>query len=787
MRHYLIIMYLLIGLGPVAAKTPLSVLPMVDSVLHGLSDQQRLAQILWAYQESVPLTSNLPPNELGGIYLTKPSEQVKSLDLDLVVALQLDVDLSPGINDLPSVSTLAAIQDDALLKEYFTLLRNECLELGYDFVVLPPDVGIPVSARQLIDKLHLFDSTYFLAPQLLGFDPPTNKKRFVEQAMSGNVLVIDPRRSQEYTKGIKKSAHRVSEVDQLVRMLIYAKYFRTGQVITPLKRSNLLMRIYRSAIIPFQKNPSTLPLSTPLIGLWSPDSTGSLMTDFSFYANRVYDAMEEVVPFGTPVVIDARTDVIEARQFAYSIQQTNPIIWVCTPENVVNVNADAFLVAPELNDYLSGALPQLLFGSSDINGKSIFPLPAFISQYVQESVQSRGILGFAKPQLSGMKVNYLDSIRLLAYEMIQKTASPGCQVVVAKGGNIVFQEAYGHLTYDSLMPTANSTIYDIASVTKVTSTLLAIMDLHQSGLIDLDSAVSNYLPSYDSTNKSHITIRQLLAHNAGLRSYIPFWKRSLKGDFLESFYYHSKEDEAGDVRSYGLKPDPALKDTLNNWIRKSSLIKFKDKVHYVYSDLGFMLLHQIVEQITGESIDQYVQRRFYDNLKLERTVFNPLEKGFERYEIAPTEYDDFYRKEQVWGEVHDRNAVVFGGVAGHAGLFSTAKELTVLMQMILQDGYYDGEHYLNPGTISVFNKQYFENNRRGLGWDKPYSTDKVVSPSSFGHLGFTGTMVWADPVHDLVFVFLSNRIFPNADNSRLNDLNIRSRMLNLVYSSVIED
>jgi CubicO group peptidase (beta-lactamase class C family) len=202
-----------------------------------------------------------------------------------------------------------------------------------------------------------------------------------------------------------------------------------------------------------------------------------------------------------------------------------------------------------------------------------------------------------------------------------------------------------------------------------------------------------------------------------------------------------------------------------------------------------MILHQLVQVVSGNTLDEYLFKNFYEPLGLKRICFNPMDHGFERFEIAPTEYDYYFRDELVWGEVHDRNAAVFGGVAGHAGLFSNARELLTIMQTLVQGGSYGGHQLLLPATINYFNQQFYPNNRRALGWDKldeglkNFST--FSSPASFGHTGFTGTMVWADPLYNLTFVFLSNRIYPNANNHKLNRLDIRTRLQDVVYEALI--
>jgi CubicO group peptidase (beta-lactamase class C family) len=370
--------------------------------------------------------------------------------------------------------------------------------------------------------------------------------------------------------------------------------------------------------------------------------------------------------------------------------------------------------------------------------------------------------------------------------MIQNYATPGGQVLVARNGKIVFNKAYGFLTYDSLIKVSDNTLYDIASLTKVTSTLMALMKLVDQDEIELDSTLAHYLPAYRETNKADITIRSLLAHHAGLKSYIPFWKRSLRGDFMDVFYYKTQADESSDQRSYGYHPDPVMLDSLESWIVSSGI----DNPGYRYSDIGFMILHQVIESITGQSIEQFVSDHYYAPLKMSYTMFNPLNKGFEIYQIAPTEYDYYFREEQVWGNVHDRNAAIYGGIAGHAGLFSNAKDLAVLLQMVLQGGRYGGMNFFDPTTLDVFNHTYYSGNRRGLGWDKPGRSNPnisdLASATSFGHTGFTGTMIWVDPEYDLTFIFLSNRIFPDSRNTKLIRLDTRKRMQDLVYHSLLD-
>jgi CubicO group peptidase (beta-lactamase class C family) len=398
------------------------------------------------------------------------------------------------------------------------------------------------------------------------------------------------------------------------------------------------------------------------------------------------------------------------------------------------------------------------------------------------------MLGYSPPCLEDVDEEYINSVDEIAAEGIRNYATPGCQLSVVKNGSIVFEKSYGYFTYDSLKAVDRRTIYDLASITKVIATLPSIALLIDQGKIDLDDSISQHLPGFVSSNKSNVTIKQLLAHNGGIRSYIPFWRWAMNGDRLESFYYKTKEDEKQDIRSYGIEFHPAMRDSLTAWITKSDLIKNTE--NYNYSDLGYMILHLLVESVAEQPFDQFVEENFYQPMGL-NISFNPINKGFSYQTIAPTEFDERYRNEQVWGEVHDRNAHVFGGVAGHAGLFANATDLAKMMYMLTNGGYYAGQQFLKKETLELFNIRYFKNNRRGLGWDKKDwnkdAASSLASDSSFGHTGFTGTMVWADPGTDLIYVFLSNRIYPDSNNDKLMELNIRTEIHDVIYKSIMDE
>ena len=347
---------------------------------------------------------------------------------------------------------------------------------------------------------------------------------------------------------------------------------------------------------------------------------------------------------------------------------------------------------------------------------------------------------------------------------IAKGAYPGCQVLAMKDGKMLFRKSYGRLTYDSASPEVTmNTVYDIASVTKMVSTTLAMMKLVETGKVHLDDPLSRYLPYLKHTDKAKITIRQAMSHMARLKSFDPYWKTA---------------KDAEDPRESVL--EQVVASPLNG------------KSEYVYSDLGFILLGDLVQSVSGQRLDIFVHSHFYSPMGLCHTFYNPTEHGIDSVNIAPTEYDTHYRNWLVQGVVHDENAYAMGGVSGHAGLFSTADDLAKILQMLLNGGTYDGHRYLKPETIDLFNTRYYERQgcRRALGFDKPLlkgtggSACGEASQKSYGHTGFTGTMVWVDPESNMLFVFLSNRVYPSPKTNKLASMNIRTQIQSELYKSV---
>jgi CubicO group peptidase (beta-lactamase class C family) len=370
---------------------------------------------------------------------------------------------------------------------------------------------------------------------------------------------------------------------------------------------------------------------------------------------------------------------------------------------------------------------------------------------------------------------------------------PGCQILVAKNGVVVYNKSFGNLTYDNSQPVTSNTVYDIASITKVAGTLQAVMFLEERGMIDLDKKASYYLPEFNNTNKEDLVIRDILTHQAGLIPFIPYWKKTIdSAGFNATFYSSTRSDLFCNEVVPGVYSISSMEDSLWKWTIESNLLKKNKKTKqydYQYSDLGFYIMKRICEKQLNQPIDEFLAQNFYRPLGLSTMTYKPLGK-ISIDQIAPTEDDKLFRRSLVRGCVHDPGAAMFGGVAGHAGLFSNALDLAVLMQMNLQQGYYGGEKFFLPSTVGEFSKRQFDKNRRGLGWDKPDPdgngpTSDYASPNTFGHTGFTGTAVWIDPDQNLVYVFLSNRVYPDAGNTKLIKNNIRTKIHDVIYESIL--
>jgi CubicO group peptidase (beta-lactamase class C family) len=365
-------------------------------------------------------------------------------------------------------------------------------------------------------------------------------------------------------------------------------------------------------------------------------------------------------------------------------------------------------------------------------------------------------------------------------------------LLVARNGSIVYEKSYGYYTYDKIVPVSTQSIFDMASVTKICATTLAVMKLFDAGKIKLNDTLGKFIPWVRNTDKSGLTIHNILLHQAGLKAWIPFFKEVTDSSGIPNPLIFSKIRH----KNFSIPVADSLymrADWRDTMYKRMADSKLEAPGKYIYSDNDFIFLGLIVEKLSGKSLDTYVTENFYGPMNLQSTGFLPMQK-FNPAKIVPTEKEKTFRRQLLKGTVHDPGAAMFGGVAGHAGLFSCAEDLAVILQMLLNGGTYLGKQYLQKETIDLFTAYQSDISRRGFGFDKPEKDNATrkepypasrVSPLTFGHTGFTGTCVWADPKENLIYIFLSNRVHPQGgDNQLLLKMNVRSRIQDAIYEAM---
>ncbi|MBG9375640.1 serine hydrolase [Panacibacter sp. DH6] len=423
-------------------------------------------------------------------------------------------------------------------------------------------------------------------------------------------------------------------------------------------------------------------------------------------------------------------------------------------------------------------------------------LPVSVCQYKYGTgslvVEDRA-LPFTTPAALNIKDSLLYKVDSIANAGIFNRAFPGCVVLAARDGKVFLNKAYGFMAYDSLEPMKTSTIFDLASVTKISATNVSIMKLYEEGRIDLFKTLGDYLPWVATTDKANLQLADILLHQAGLKAFIPFYAEitdSLTGIPKPGFFKAMPDDTFNIQVADTMYMRHDWQDTMFARILQSPL---GTKGNYIYSDNDFIFLGKIVEQVTGKPLNVYVQETFYKPMNMQTTGFLPA-NTFALSGIAPTEKEKTFRLQQLRGSVHDPGAAMFGGVAGHAGLFSDAYDLAKLYQMLLNGGSFNNVQYLKRETIDYFTAYHSDNSRRGYGFDKPEKDNdkrrepypsKLATPLTYGHTGYTGTCVWVDPAYNLVYIFLSNRVFPDGGvNTRISQLNIRGAIQDVLYQAI---
>jgi len=463
---------------------------------------------------------------------------------------------------------------------------------------------------------------------------------------------------------------------------------------------------------------------------------------------------------------------------------------------------------------------QAIFGGASFSGRMPVTAGDFVAAGEGVATGPANRLGYASPLDVGLHPDTLQKIVQIINFAMRAKAMPGCQVLVARNGKVVWHQTFGYHTYRKKQPVRTDDIYDLASITKMASITTALMRLHDQGRFREDTVMGAYDPVPDNSNKANLLVADVLAHQSGMIAWIPFYYETMEpldtsqslisSSFSRTYplkigagtYFNRHVKYVDGLYQKFYSPDYPYqvadelflradwRDTIYKRIYDSGLISKE----YRYSGLGFYMFQQIIENLTDTLIYPYVWHNFYNPLGAHTLGYEPLER-FPMERIVPTEDDMYYRHELLQGHVHDMGAAMLGGVSGNAGLFGDANDLAKLMQMFLNGGTYGQRRYIREETLKLYTSCYdLENqNHRGLGFNKPvYWEDDAgpacnsASPLSFGHSGFTGTLAWADPAYDLVYIFLSNRVHPDMGNDLLIDMNVRTKVQQVIYNALMD-
>ena len=661
---------------------------------------------------------------------------------------------------------------------------------------------------------------------------------------------------KKITKAIRKKKLDKKDIEARVKKILLVKYnlglnnfkdIDTTNLLADLNKQTdtlnkqiaenaiTLLSLNNSSLIPLTKNSSQKiayiaigaskqnAIMTRLLGDYSADVY--LFGNKAKIGSELMDDVHKIIPAD-------ETDTSSAQQLIHSIQQKNYNVVVVGLHNYSRYPANNFgignaslyllnelgklnntivldfgnpyaiknfcnvknlLACYEDNDVTQNAAADWLSGKIQPSGK----LPVTVCEQYKfgDGITYNNYFPKVNPGSLNINENDLSKIDSIANDAIEKNAIPGCVVLAAKDGKVFYNKAFGYSSSDKIIPENTNMIFDLASCTKISATTFCIMKLYEEGKISLDNPLSDYLNWTYKTDKGNLKIRDILLHQAGLVPFIPFYREVIDSATGEpNWNVFSKTKNAQHLfrvaENLYLRND--WEDTLFTRILQSKLTAPNK---YVYSDNDFILLAKVVEAVTGKHLDEYVDENFYRPLHMTTTTFHPREK-FSLDEIAPTEYEKHFRQQLIWGDVHDEGAAMFGGVAGHAGLFSNAYDLAQLYQMLLNGGEMNGKRFLKKETIDLFTAYNSNVSRRGLGFDKPEKNNAErkepypclsASPETYGHTGFTGTCIWVDPKYNLIYIFLANRVNPTRDNAKFGEMSIRPKIQEAIYHAILTD
>ena len=522
--------------------------------------------------------------------------------------------------------------------------------------------------------------------------------------------------------------------------------------------------------------------------------------------NEVIDTLED---FDLVVVGFHKSNAHPWKPYEFSNQE---LVWLheiarknktilavfASPYSLLNIksftNLEAVLVAYQNSEIAQEITAQTIFGAIEATGKlpvsikNEFPVGTGI---ITKSLQR---LQYSIPEAVGMSSKKLARIDSVATVVLEEKMSPGLQVLVARKGVVVYEKSFGYHTDKKKNPVKNSDVYDVASLTKILASLPMLIKAEEEKKIALSSSVRKIVPRFKKSNKDTVTVQEILSHYGQLKAWIPFYKLtqdSITNKNLKKFYRAKKTKKFTIKVAENLFLNSSFKDSIYKYIRDAEQ---REKPGYKYSDLGYYIFKEALEKRYKKDLNVLVDDEFYEPLGANRMSYLPLAK-FDKLSIVPSEKDSYFRHQLLHGYVHDMGAAMLGGVGGHAGLFANSNDVAKMMQLYLQKGYYGGKRYFKAATFDKFNKRYYSDKkvRRGLGFDKPQldstimATCGCVSDESFGHSGFTGAYTWADPVSGILYVFLSNRVFPTMENYGLVDQDIRTKIQQIIQEAILQN
>ncbi|MDR2964105.1 MAG: serine hydrolase [Bacteroidales bacterium] len=550
-------------------------------------------------------------------------------------------------------------------------------------------------------------------------------------------------------------------------------------------------------------------------------------------ASHLPDVLKKLKDYTTVIVNLEASTAYAAKNYGISDAHIDMVSQIAKSNNVILVlHGNPYIlnrltaVVPAISSIVVGydftaavqqETPQVLFGALPANGT--LPVTAGgIKAGTGITLAWQKRLRYAEPFDVGMNENTLQKIDSVIQVALDAAAMPGCQVLVARKGAVVYHKAFGTVSTSSSREVESETLYDIASITKAAATTVGLMKLYDEEKFRLDAILVDYLPQAQGSDKDTLRFYNILTHQSQLPAGLPFVQNMIAnfsepgtkskkesfefpykfsdGVFLsrhfafkDSTISHEKTDLYSVPVAHKVFINPAMKDSMFTTIFNAKLLP---KKQVVYSDLGFMLMAEVIKNLSNQPIDQYMETEFYHKLGAHSLCYNPL-RFFSKQQITPTEHDYIFRRQLIHGYVHDPAAAMLGGVSGHAGLFSNANDLAKVFQMLLNGGTYGDTQFIKPETIQLFTSCPFceSGNRKAYGFDRPEespkkadNTCKCTSLQSYGHTGFTGTIAWADPTYEVLYIFLSNRVNPTADNKLLSQMNVRTTIQHIIYNAI---